>query len=250
MPQLFWTSPKNICSIFVTFTKSDGKMKCAMLNYKRIKNKVKLKESCFYSPYQIIRSGAKLKSSVLIGDFWYSGLTGVCCQLIGIRAHCTNFLPQENLLGTKPKTTNWEVYWAATISRSLRKNVLPKILAFLDFFLSFYTCRFFSLVFIFRRWKKIHFWNTAHFLHQTKNPLCEGVDSITQLLSCVPRLKKLHLVILWWCSVSERILSVQDTASLLNIFLAVCEDVHGISQHLIQLLWPRQNYFKLFQTYM
>ena len=34
MPQLFWTSPKNISSIFVTFTKSDGKMKCAMLNYK------------------------------------------------------------------------------------------------------------------------------------------------------------------------------------------------------------------------
>ena len=28
---------------------------------------------------------------------------------------------------------------------------------------------------------------------------------------------------LWWCSVCERILSVQETASLLNIFLAVCE---------------------------
>ena len=67
----------------------------------------------------------------------------------------------------------------------------------------------------------------------TKNPLCEGVDSITQLLSCVPRLKKLHLIMLWWCSVCERILSVQETASLLNIFLAVCEGVHRISQHLI-----------------
>ena len=31
---LFWTSPKNICSIFVTFTKSDRRMKCTMLNYK------------------------------------------------------------------------------------------------------------------------------------------------------------------------------------------------------------------------
>ena len=192
-----------------------------------------MKESCSYSPYQIIWSGAKLKSSVLIGDFGYSGLTGVCCQLIGIRAHCTNFLPQENLLGTKSKTTNCEVYWAATMTRSLRKNVLPKILAFLDFFLSFYTCRFFSLMFILRRWKKINLWNTAHFLCQTKNPLRAGVDSITQLLSCVPRLKKLHLIMLWWCSFSERILSMQDTASLLNIFLAVCEEVHGISQHLI-----------------
>ena len=191
-----------------------------------------MKESCFYSPYQIIWSSAKLKSSVLIGDFWYSELNGVCCQLICIRAHCTNFLPQENLLGTKSKTTNWEVYWAATMTRWLRKNVLHKILAFLDFFLSFYAW-FFSLVFVFRRWKKIHLWNTAHFLHQTKNPLREGVDSITQLLSCVPRLKKLHLKMLWWCSVSERILSVQDTASLLNIFLAVCEEVNGISQHLI-----------------
>ena len=112
------------------------------------------------------------------------------------------------------------------------KKALHKFIAFLDFFLSLYTWSF-SLMFIFRRWKKINLWNTAHFLCQTNNPLCAGVDSITQLLSCVPRLKKLHLKMLWWCSVSERILSVQDTASLLNIFLAVCEEVNGISQHLI-----------------
>ena len=66
-----------------------------------------------------------------------------------------------------------------------------------------------------------------------KHPLCAGVDSITQLLSCVPHLKRLHLKMLWWCSVCERILSVQDKASLLNIFLEVCEEVHRISQHLI-----------------
>ena len=65
-------------------------------------------------------------------------------------------------------------------------------MAFLDFLLSFYTW-FFSLMFIFRTWKKINLWNTAHFLCQTNNPLCAGVDSITQLLSCVPHLKKLHL---------------------------------------------------------
>ena len=191
-----------------------------------------MKEGCFYSTYQIIWSGAKLKSSVLIGDFWYSALTGVCWELICIRPHCTNFLPQENLWGTKSKTPYWEVYRVATMTRWLRKNALQKVLAFLDFFLSFYTW-FFSLMFIFRKWKKINLSNTAHFLCQTNNPLCEGVDSITQLLSCVPRLKKLHLKMLWWCSVSERILSMQDTASLLNIFLAVCEEVHGISQHLI-----------------
>ena len=130
------------------------------------------------------------------------------------------------------KTTNWEVYWAATLKRWLRKHALHKFLAFLDFLLSFYTW-FFSLMFIFRTWKKINLWNTAHFLCQTNNPLCAGVDSITQLLSCVPRLKKLHLKMLWWCSVCERILSVQDTASLLIIFLADCEEVLRISQHLI-----------------
>ena len=123
-------------------------------------------------------------------------------------------------------------HWAANLTRWQRKKALHKFLAILDFFLSFYTW-FFFLMFIFRRWKKIYLWNTAHFLCQTNNPLCEGVDSITQLLSCVPRLKKLQLKMLWWCSVGERILSVQETASLLNIFLAVCEDVHGISQHLI-----------------
>ena len=58
--------------------------------------------------------------------------------------------------------------------------------------LSFYTW-FFSLILIFRRWKKINLWNTAHFLCQTNNPLCAGVDSITQLLSCVPRLKNCTL---------------------------------------------------------
>ena len=195
-----------------------------------------MKESCFYSRYQIIWSSAKLKSSVLTEDFRYSGLTGVSCQLICglicIWPHCTNFLRQENFQGTKSKTTNWEVYWAANLTRWLRKNALHKFMAFLDFLLSFYTW-FFSLMFIFRGWKKINLWNTAHFLCQTNNPLCEGVDSITQHLSCVPRLKKLHLKMLWWCSVCERILSVQDTASLLIILVAVCEEVHRISQHLI-----------------
>ena len=109
-----------------------------------IKNKVKLKESCFYSTYQIIWSGAKLKSSVLIGDFRYSALTGVCWELICIRLHCTNFLPQENLWGTKSKTPYWEVYWAATMTRWLRKNALQQVFAFLDVLLSFYTW-FFSL---------------------------------------------------------------------------------------------------------
>ena len=33
-PELFWISPKNICCIFVTFTNSDHRMKCAMLSYK------------------------------------------------------------------------------------------------------------------------------------------------------------------------------------------------------------------------
>ena len=94
---------------------------------------------------------------------------------------------------------------------------------------SFYLLRLF-VVFLymvlfshvhFKKMEKDYLWNTAHFLCQTNNPLCEGVDSITQLLSCVPRLKKLHLKMLWWCSVCERILSVQETASLLNIFLQI-----------------------------
>ena len=137
-----------------------------------------MKESCFYSRYQIIWSSAKLKSSVLTEDFRYSGLTGLSCELICIRPHYTNFLPQETLKRTKSKTTNWEVYWAATLKRWLRKHALHKFLAFLDFLLSFYTW-FFSLMFIFRTWKKINLWNTAHFLCQTNNPLCEGGNSIT-----------------------------------------------------------------------
>ena len=185
-----------------------------------------MKESSFYSTYQNICSSTKLKSQLLIRNFHYFPLTGVCCELICIWPHCTNFLPQENFQGTKSKTTNSEVYWAANLTRSLRKNVLHKFLAFWDFLLSFYTW-FFSLMFIFRTWKKINLWNTAHFLCQTNNPLCAGVDSITQLLSCVPRLKKLHLKMLWWCSVCERIPSVQETASLLkeypNIVFNYCD---------------------------
>ena len=133
---------------------------------------------------------------------------------------------RKKIYETKSKTTNWGVYWATNLTRWLRKKVLHKFIAFLDFLLSFYTW-FFSLMLIFRGWKKINLGNTAHFLCQTNNPLCEGVDSITQLLSCVPRLKKLHLKMLWWCSVCERIPSVQETASLLkeypNILFNYCD---------------------------
>ena len=72
-----------------------------------------------------------------------------------IRPHCTNFIRDQS------KTTNWGVYWAANLTRWLGKNVLHNFLAFLDFLLSFYTW-FFSLMFIFRTWKKINLWNTAH----------------------------------------------------------------------------------------
>ena len=106
------------------------------------------------------------------------------------------------------------------------KKGAPQVFSFLRLFPVFLYMVSFSNVH-FKTMKKDYLWNTAHFLCQTNNPLCAGVDSITQLLSCVPRLKKLHLKMLWWCSVCERIPSVQETASLLkeypNIVFNYCD---------------------------
>ena len=72
------------------------------------------------------------------------------------------------------------------------KKCAPQVYSFFRLFVVFLYMVLFSNSH-FQKMEKINLWNTAHFLCQTNNPLCAGVDSITHLLSCVPRLKKLHL---------------------------------------------------------